>query len=74
MDSVVKLVDATLQGDGQTLLKCVEVEGAIFLQVKEFFTSVMLLEDAKNFRSIYHKHDKTALIVYRFYYSKFVQM
>jgi hypothetical protein len=36
--------------------------------------ATVLLEDAKEFRSIYHKQSKTALVVYRLYYSKYIQL
>jgi len=36
--------------------------------------SMVLLEDALHYRSIYHKLDKTAIIIYRFYYSNFAQL
>ena len=36
--------------------------------------AAVFLEDAHNFRSIYHKIDRVSLVIYRFYYSKPVQM
>lgn len=48
-----------------------------FVQDEAKSTSVLratvFLEDAINFRSIFHKTDKLALLVYRCYYSQLVK-
>ena len=38
-----------------------------------FLKSIVLLEDAINFRSIFHKLDDKTLVVYRLYYSSGLQ-